>query len=207
MAWCCQALSHNLNQYWPSYMMSSRASVILLSVALHYIIIASIYQTTVIILGINWPNSQIPQCTCPISHNAPFGTEMCTFLFWMLYCGIWDRRIEGFVRLVYYHEIFICHIWPCFKSKMGHGIDLSLMQQLQRHQLQWDVCLILSTPHKTYRTRAPATKPGSSWEKVYIRSSHSPFKSQLYGNSIDRVVLCQGVWYCDHMTSKSCRKS
>ena len=28
----------------------------------------------------NWPNSQIPECTCSISHNAPFRTEMCTFL-------------------------------------------------------------------------------------------------------------------------------
>ena len=46
------------------------------------------------------PHSQIPQCTCPISHNAPFRTEMCTFLFWMVHCGIWDRCIVGFVRMV-----------------------------------------------------------------------------------------------------------
>ena len=26
---------------------------------------------------------------------------MCTFLFWMVYCGIWERSIVGFVRLVY----------------------------------------------------------------------------------------------------------
>ena len=49
----------------------------------------------------NWPNSQIPQCTSPISHNAPFRTEMCTFLFWLVHCGIWTRCIVGFVRLVY----------------------------------------------------------------------------------------------------------
>ena len=36
----------------------------------------------------NWLNSQILQCTRPISHNAPFRTEMCTFLFWMVYCGV-----------------------------------------------------------------------------------------------------------------------
>ena len=41
------------------------------------------------------PNSQIPQCTCPTSHNAPFRTEMCAFLFWMVHCGIWDRCIVG----------------------------------------------------------------------------------------------------------------
>ena len=35
----------------------------------------------------NRPISQIPQCTCPISHNTPFRTEMCTFLFWMVHCN------------------------------------------------------------------------------------------------------------------------
>ena len=36
------------------------------------------------------------------SHNTPFRTEMCTFLFWMVNCGIWDRCIVGFMGLVYY---------------------------------------------------------------------------------------------------------
>ena len=48
----------------------------------------------------HWPNSQIPECTCSISHNAPFRTEMCTFLFWMGHCGIWNKCILGFVKLV-----------------------------------------------------------------------------------------------------------
>ena len=46
------------------------------------------------------PILQIPQCTCPISHNTPFRTEMSTFLFWMVYYGIWDKCIVGLVRLV-----------------------------------------------------------------------------------------------------------
>ena len=37
---------------------------------------------------INRPVSQIPQCTCPISHNAPFRAETHTFLFWMVHCWI-----------------------------------------------------------------------------------------------------------------------
>ena len=32
-----------------------------------------------------------------ISHNAPFRTEMCTFLFWMVHCGIWKKCIMGFM--------------------------------------------------------------------------------------------------------------
>ena len=50
----------------------------------------------------NWTNSQIPQRISSISHNAPFRTEMCTFLFWMVHCRIWNRCIVGFVKLVYY---------------------------------------------------------------------------------------------------------
>ena len=48
----------------------------------------------------NRPTSQIPQCICPISHNSPFRTEMYTFLFWMVNCGIWGRCIVGCVRSV-----------------------------------------------------------------------------------------------------------
>ena len=55
--------------------------------------------------NINRPFSQIPQCTSPISHNAPFRTEMCTFLFWMLHCGIWDWCIVEFVQQVNCHGI------------------------------------------------------------------------------------------------------
>ena len=46
----------------------------------------------------NCPNLQNPQCTCSISHNI---TEMCTFLFWMVHCGIRHKWVLGFVRLVY----------------------------------------------------------------------------------------------------------
>ena len=49
----------------------------------------------------NWPISQIPECTCSISQNAPFRTEMCTFLFWMEHSGTWNRYILGFVKFVY----------------------------------------------------------------------------------------------------------
>ena len=46
----------------------------------------------------NRPISQIPKCTCSISYNAPFRSEIVTFLFWMEHCGIWDRCILGFVN-------------------------------------------------------------------------------------------------------------
>ena len=50
----------------------------------------------------NWPNSQIPECTYSLSHNAPFRTEMCKYLFWIEHSGIWNWCILGFVKLVYW---------------------------------------------------------------------------------------------------------
>ena len=41
-----------------------------------------------------------PTNASPISHNAPFRTEMDTFLFWMVHCGIWDWCIVGFAQQV-----------------------------------------------------------------------------------------------------------
>ena len=48
----------------------------------------------------NRPISQIPQCIkYPTMHH--FATEMCTH-YKMVYCGIWDWRVVGFVQQVYY---------------------------------------------------------------------------------------------------------
>ena len=63
------------------------------------------------------PISQIPQSICPISHNAPFRTEMCTFLFRMVHCGIWDRYIVVFVNLVYWLHMKD-DTQECFSIKM-----------------------------------------------------------------------------------------
>ena len=46
-------------------------------------------------------NRPIPQCTCPKSRNASCRTKMCTFLFWKVYYGTWDRCIVWSMRLVY----------------------------------------------------------------------------------------------------------
>ena len=64
---------------------------------------------------IDWPISQTPQCTSPISYNTLFRAERCTFRFWMVYSGMWDRCILGFVGLVYWTSIEISndiHVKP-----------------------------------------------------------------------------------------------
>ena len=69
---------------------------------LAFVLIAcSLVQATLLCMTRNRPISQISQCTCPISHNAPFRTEMCTFLFWMVYFGVWNRCIVRFVKWIY----------------------------------------------------------------------------------------------------------
>ena len=55
-----------------------------------------ILRTMSLMMLHNRPISQIPQCTRSISHNVPFRTEMCTFLFWMVRCWIWNRCITWF---------------------------------------------------------------------------------------------------------------
>ena len=50
---------------------------------------------------VKWDYSWIPQCSCSISHDATFRTEMCAFLFWMVHCVIWNKCIVGFIILVY----------------------------------------------------------------------------------------------------------
>ena len=77
----------------------------------------------------NWPSSQILECTCSISHNAPFRTEMCTFLFWMGHCGIWNRCILGFVKLVYSITINrVTSYWSSFKVQICWQNLFSLTQ-------------------------------------------------------------------------------
>ena len=56
--------------------------------------------------GINQPNSQIPEYTCSISHNAPFRTAMCTFLF--RNGTLWDMEQvhSGVVKRFYIFVLF-----------------------------------------------------------------------------------------------------
>ena len=59
--------------------------------------------------------SQIPQCTCSLSHNVPFRAKMCAFLFWMVHCVIWNRCIVRIVNMVKCPQIILidaCTKWP-----------------------------------------------------------------------------------------------
>ena len=57
-----------------------------------------------------WPNSQIPEWICSISHITPFRTKICKFLFWTEHCGIWNRYILIFFSCFYWAYVCTdCH--------------------------------------------------------------------------------------------------
>ena len=85
--------------------------------------------------------SQIPHCTSPISHNAPFcnrNLHMCAnFYCKMMNCVIFFGCIVGYVtvRRIYYHTVrsllrFVeiwhwhIHFWLCFTVILGNIITL-----------------------------------------------------------------------------------
>ena len=51
----------------------------------------------------NWPVSRVPQCACWMTCSASSGAEVCTFLFWMVHCGMPGRCAVRWVRLVYHY--------------------------------------------------------------------------------------------------------
>ena len=101
---CCLVSMHYLILYWYTLKWTPESTFLWHFIELKILIPQTIGfpSLTVFVTDLHdWPNSQIPRCTSCISHNAPFRTEMCTFLFWMVHCGICKRCIVGFVRLVY----------------------------------------------------------------------------------------------------------
>ena len=82
---------------------------------------------------------RISECMWSISHNAPLRTKMCTFLFWMEHCGIWNRCILGYVKLVY-----SCYL-PEYRSRTLKSLS--------------------NTDHSIlYRSRADSRLSPSQWE-------------------------------------------
>ena len=79
-------------------------------------------ETMRMFYGIYWKHnrsiSHIPQCTSSISHNAPFKTEMCTFL----YVALWDMEQVycGICELDQYTDA----IRPLWCAAIGSGNDL-----------------------------------------------------------------------------------
>ena len=133
----------------------------------------------------NWPNSQIPECTCSISHNATFSTEMCTFVFWMLHCGIWNRCILGFVRSVYCGFGMTSQLLPLTLSeRTSHRPSSNAIWDL-RHDLRRD--LTESRRFSFVNTTWLGPGPSLKWDSVQVQAK-SWVKSQV------KTVSEYGIW-------------
>ena len=93
----------------------------------------------------NWPNSQIPQSTCTISHNAPFGTEtahLCSVWCIVGYgtgdlWDLWDGsnwRLANFVMAFMKYAHYIDDSWASWRTKSQ--ATLLFVQQLSRLTLK-----------------------------------------------------------------------
>ena len=63
-----------------------------------------------------------------LSHTLQYIIQEKSFLFWMVYCGIWDRCIVWLVRMVYYIPYYIknhyCSEWCIVGYETGALYDL-----------------------------------------------------------------------------------
>ena len=68
----------------------------------------------------NWPNSQIPECTCSISHNAPFRQKCAHF------CSEW--RIVGYGTGAFWDlwncSIIMLYVISCYKRPCSNEVPL-----------------------------------------------------------------------------------
>ena len=92
MACCHQATSHFLKQCWASFISPygvTRPKWV------------NPYQCVPSLQSDNKSVSQIPQCTSPISHNAPLVHMYAHFCYTVVHCGTFAWCLVGFVRWLY----------------------------------------------------------------------------------------------------------
>ena len=107
------------------------------------------------------------QCACSISHNTQFRTEMYTFLFWVVYRGIWNRCTMGLVRLFYrcVSAVISGYINTNFDILVGE-----LTRQTSRNNVEEEAAV--EQERFKHRSKHITT------EKVHFESSRKSFSSQ-----------------------------
>ena len=85
----------------------------------------------------NRPNSQIPQCTCSISHNASFcnrNVHMCAYFgYKMVHCALFVWCVVGFVRWVYWFNWLDYH-WSLITGRHGNDTIISQVSSSGGHE-------------------------------------------------------------------------
>ena len=130
--------------------------------------------------------SQIIQWICFISHSAPFRTDMYIFLFWMLHCGIWNRRTVDL--WIWSIVMFRTHL-----RAMGYLLWIKVTA-LNLHRV---ICIyfLKSSPCIYHFDNSIGD---TSWLKlVYEISWYFPAVKVL-------VKIGMKIWYMDRMVANCC---
>ena len=136
------------------------------------------------------PVSQIPQCTGPIYHNTTFRTEMCTFLFWMVFCGIWDNAMWDCLDLLW----VFCIGWRYFKEVR------------YSHMAPWRIPHQMVTVNEVFGSRTIGSIGRTILLTNFDRNSNS-LESLLCCNSITDHQIATNFWaYDDSRAILSCTK-
>ena len=119
----------------------------------------------------NKPNSQIPQCACHISHNAPFRT------FWKVHCGIWDRGTAWFMRLVYRCDLThwdwdnMAEIWQTFPNTFHQIKNFVFWLNFSDANKGSDQVLMLNKANR--RWAIVLSNVGLVYWRIYVLLSHN----------------------------------
>ena len=123
---------------------------------------------------------QISQCSSHISHNAPFRTEMCKFLFRMVHCGTWDMGIVGFVNLLIFDSRPVIFEWT-YKQICIFNRSLTLEW---RHPFSWTkkTCL-----HNTVNT-IPADDIATVGARASAATELTYFSQNILASALDGFI-------------------
>ena len=147
-------------------------------------------------------DSQIPQCICSLSHNAPFRTEMCTFLFWMVHCGIWNRCSVGFVNLVV--SVLAGVIAPngaCSSAGTLFILKLVLLQLCPKMNYLWLRLLNQTTLHTRRNLTSYRITPRENVSALnnitkYVKTLSATLKSGgIHGDSLKLSKVLAAVYF------------
>ena len=127
------------------------------------------------------------------SHNAliPFRPEMCSGLFWKVHCGIWDKWIVGFVKLVY----LISYLRMARKRQTVAINTISpnlskIVKNKTKQKIGRPCILFLST--NPSETMTPSSK-GNLFRVTGLCAGNSPVTQRPVTRSFDVSLICAWI--------------
>ena len=115
-----------------------------------------------------------------IYNTTPFRTEMCTFLFWIVYCGIWDRCIVGFGGFIYNEYTFGCCLilYSCSSVWLWWRLDV-----------YFDFCR-----HDKCTTKSALKNPGQSDVENWLRYHNDVIMTKIASQITSLTVVYSTVY-------------